>query len=191
MAYQSTHSSKISIIARKPFATAYSTFISKTHITNDTDLSLPIMCHSRNTDKLARFAARFQTDRFLRQITGIAAAPGNHELLHAANAPLLTGTVRYYHLDGSRDDSREIAFLASDGRRAHLINIPLGLADTESQHAIRSVLVLRQRIWLNGGRGEGVDEDFRFVVDGRGTWLVRLRSGDTPPGSAAYFSSDY
>ena len=96
----------------------------------------------------------------------------------------MPGTERYYHLDGSRDDSRDIAFLASDGRRQHLLSIPLGLADAETQHDIVSVSLLRRRVWLSGGRSEGLDEDFRFVVDGGGTWLVRLRSGDTPPDSA-------
>jgi hypothetical protein len=96
----------------------------------------------------------------------------------------MPGTERYYHLDGSRDDSREIAFLASNGRRQHLLSIPLGLADAETQHDIVSVSLLRRRLWLNGGRGAGQDNDFRFVVDGGGTWLVLLRSGDTPPDSA-------
>lgn len=142
------------------------------------------MCHSRFTVKIARFAARPFPDHFLRQLTNISAAPDDHDILHAANAPLMPGTERYYHLDGSRDDSREIAFLASAGRRQHLLSIPLGLADAETQHDIVSVSLLRRRIWLNGGRGEGQDEDFRFVVDGRGTWIVRLRSSDTPPDSA-------
>lgn len=148
------------------------------------------MCHSRFTDKLARFAARPFPDHFLRQLTLISAAPEDHDLLHAANAPLLPGSERYYHLDGSRDTSRGIAFLAGDGRRSHLLGIPLGLADPETQHDIVSVSLLRRRIWLNGGRGEGQDEDFRFVVDGRGTWIVRLRSGDTPPDSAIGSPSD-
>lgn len=148
------------------------------------------MCHSRSTDKLARFAARPFPDHFLRQLTDISAAPENHDLLHAANAPLIPGNERYYHLDGSRDDSREIAFLAGDGRRSHLLGVPLGLADPETQHDIVSVSLLRRRIWLNGGRGEGQDEDFRFVVDGRGTWIVRLRSGDTPPDSAVCSTID-
>jgi hypothetical protein len=114
----------------------------------------------------------------------MSAAPEDHDILYAANAPLMPGTERYYHLDGSRDDSREIAFLAGDGRRQHLLSIPLGLADPETQHDIVSVSLLRRRIWLSGGRSEGLDEDFRFVVDRGGTWLVRLRSGDTPPNSA-------
>jgi len=142
------------------------------------------MCHSRFTDRLARFAARPFPDHFLRQLTAISAAPENHDLLHAANAPLQPGSERYYHLDGSRDDSSGIAFLAGDGRRSHLLGIPLGLADPETQHDIVSVSLLRRRIWLNGGRGEGQEEDFRFLVDGRGTWIVRLRSADTPPDSA-------
>jgi hypothetical protein len=104
--------------------------------------------------------------------------------MYAANAPLMPGTERYYCLDGSRDDSRDIAFLASNGRRQHLLTIPLGLADPETQHDIVSVSLLRRRVWLSGGRSEGLDEDFRFVVDGGGTWLVRLTSGDTPPDSA-------
>ena len=143
------------------------------------------MCHGRITGNLARFAARSFPDHFLRLVTDISAPPENHDLLHAANAPLLPGAERYYHLDGSRDDSREIAFLAGDGRRSHLLGIPLGLADPEAQHEIVSVSLLRRRIWLNGGRGEGQDDDFRFVVDGRGTWIVRLRTGDTPPDSGA------
>ena len=143
------------------------------------------MCHGRITGNLARFAARSFPDHFLRLVTDISAPPENHDLLHAANAPLLPGAERYYHLDGSRDDSREIAFLAGDGRRSHLLGIPLGLADPETQHDIVSVSLLRRRIWLNGGRGEGQDDDFRFVVDGRGTWIVRLRTGDTPPDSGA------
>lgn len=148
------------------------------------------MCHSRSTDKLARFAARPFPDRFLRQLTDISAAPEDHNILRAANAPLIPGNERYYHLDGSRDDSREIAFLAGDGRRSHLLGVPLVLADPETQHGIVSVSLLRRRIWLNGGRGEGQDEDFRFVVDGRGTWIVRLRSGDTPPDSAVCSTID-
>lgn len=143
------------------------------------------MCHGRITGNLARFAARSFPDHFLRLVTDISAPPENDDLLHAANAPLLPGAERYYHLDGSRDDSREVAFLAGDGRRSHLLGIPLGLADPETQHDIVSVSLLRRRIWLNGGRGEGQDDDFRFVVDGRGTWIVRLRTGDTPPDSGA------
>ena len=143
------------------------------------------MCHGRITGNLARFAARSFPDHFLRLVTDISAPPENQDLLHAANAPLLPGAERYYHLDGSRDDSREIVFLAGDGRRSHLLGIPLGLADPETQHDIVSVSLLRRRIWLNGGRGEGQDDDFRFVVDGRGTWIVRLRTGDTPPDSGA------
>jgi hypothetical protein len=142
------------------------------------------MCHSRSTANLARFAARPFPDHFLRQLTDISAPPENHDLLYAANAPLLPATERYYHLDGSIDDSREIAFLASDGRRSLLLGIPLGLADAETQHDIVSVSLLRRRIWLSGGWSEGLGEDFRFVVDGRGTWLVRLRSGNTPRDSA-------
>jgi hypothetical protein len=114
----------------------------------------------------------------------MSAAPEDHDILYAANAPLMPGTERYYHLDGSRDDSGDIASLASNGRRQHLLSIPLGLADAETQHDIVVVSLLRRRIWLSGGRSEGLDEDFRFVVDGGGTWLVRLRSGDTPPDSA-------
>ncbi|KAM0710463.1 hypothetical protein Q7P35_002826 [Cladosporium inversicolor] len=148
------------------------------------------MCHSRSTDKLARFAARSFPDHFLRTLTDISAAPQDDHLLHAANMPLLPGTERYYHLDGSRDDSSEIAFLAGDGRRLHLLGIPLGLSDPETQHDIANVSLLRRRIWLNGGLEEGQDEDFRFVVDGRGTWIVRLRSGDTPPDSATWSSID-
>lgn len=148
------------------------------------------MCHSRFTDKFARFAARSFPDHFLRQLTDISASPENHDLLHAANAPILPDTEQYYHLDGSRDDSREIAFLAGDGRRSHLLGIPLGLADPETQHDIMSVSLLRRRIWLNGGRAEGQDEDFRFVVNGHGTWIVRLRSGDTPPDSAVCSTID-
>ena len=148
------------------------------------------MCHSRSTDKLARFASRCFPDHFLRQLTDISAPPKDHDLLHAANAPILPGTEQYYHLNGSRDDSREVAFLASDSRRSHLLGIPLGLADPETQHDIVSVSLLRRRIWLNGGRSEGQDEDFRFVVDGRGTWIVRLRSGDTPPDSAVSSTID-
>ena len=141
------------------------------------------MCHSRSTEQLARFASRSFPDHFLRQLTAISAPPENHDLLYAANAPLLPGTERYYHLDGSRDDSREIAFLAGDGDRLHLMGIPLGLADAEIQHSA-SRMLLRERISLNGGRGEGLDEDFRFFVDRWGMWIVRLRRGDTPPDSA-------
>ncbi|GAB7333313.1 hypothetical protein MBLNU13_g04944t1 [Cladosporium sp. NU13] len=148
------------------------------------------MCHGRFTGNLARFAARSFPDHFLRLMTDISSPPGNYDLLYAANTPLLPGPDRYYHLDGSRDDSREIAFLASDGRRSHLLGIPLGLADPETQHDIVSVSLLRRRIWLNGGRGEGQDDDFRFVVDGRGTWIVRLRSGHTPPDSAGCSTID-
>lgn len=148
------------------------------------------MCHSRSTDKLARFAARSFPDHFLRTLTDISAAPENEDLLHAANTPLLPGTERYYHLDGSRDDSSEIAFLTGDGRRLHLLGIPLGLSDPETQHDIANVSLLRRRIRLNGGLEEGQDEDFRFVVDGRGTWIVRLRTGNTPPDSAIGFLSD-
>ena len=142
------------------------------------------MCHSRFSDKLVRFADGWAPQQFLREITDTAAPPGDDELLHAENAPLLPGYVLYFHLDGSRDVSREIAFLAGDERRILLLNIPLSFADEESQHRLVSVSVLRSRIRLNGGRGEGAEEDFRFLVDRYGTWILRLRSGDTPHGSS-------
>ena len=148
------------------------------------------MCHSRFTSNLARFAARSFPDHFLRLIADISPPPEDHDLLHAENAPLQPGAERYYHLDGSRDDSREIAFLASDGRRSHLLGIPLGLADPETQHDTVSVSLLRRRIWLSGGRDEGQDEDFRFVVDGRGTWIICLMRGDTPPDSVGCSTID-
>lgn len=81
------------------------------------------MCHSRNTDQLARFAnhrSEVLSDAFTGQVSGITAPPRDGLLLRVANVPLLLGTERFFHLDGSRDDSREIAFLAGDSPRLPL-----------------------------------------------------------------------
>jgi hypothetical protein len=145
------------------------------------------MRYSRNTDRLSRLATsttRLLSDQLLREIIDRRATPRNNHLLHAANRPILSGNTRYYHLDGSRDMDSAIVFLASDGIRARLLENPVPNADLEAQYETWNTMILRQRAWLNGMRGSGYEEDFRIVEDVDGRWLVRLRSGETPPDSA-------
>jgi hypothetical protein len=145
------------------------------------------MCYSRNTDKLDRLATsanRVLANQLLRLIIDRRQTPRSNDLLHAANRPILSGSTRYYHLDGSRDMDAAIAFLASDGIRAPLMEVGSRNNDIETQWTVRSVSLWRQRLWLNGGRGPGEEEDFRIVEDVDGRWIVRLRTGETPPDSA-------
>jgi hypothetical protein len=145
------------------------------------------MCYSRNTDKLDRLATsanRVLANQLLRLIIDRRQTPRSNDLLHAANRPVLSGSTRYYHLDGSRDMDAAIAFLASDGIRAPLMEVGSRNNDIETQWTVRSVSLWRQRLWLNGGRGPGEEEDFRIVEDVDGRWIVRLRTGETPPDSA-------
>jgi hypothetical protein len=145
------------------------------------------MCHSRNTEKLARFTTSSNhvlSNAFLRQTIDRRDSPRSNDLLHAANRSVVQGNTRYYHLDGSRDMDAAIVFLASDGVRARLLEAASHNDDIETQWAARSVSIGRQRLWLNGGRGQGEDDDFRIIEDMDGKWLVRLRTGETPPDSA-------
>jgi hypothetical protein len=148
------------------------------------------MCYSRNTDKLDHLATSANgvlSNQSLRQVIDRRETPGSSDLLHAANRPLdsairplISANTRYYHLDGSRDTDSAIAFLASDGIRAPLVDVGSRSDDIETQWAARIVSLLRQRVRLNGGRGPGENDDFRIVEDVDGRWMVRLRTGETP-----------
>lgn len=150
------------------------------------------MCHGKSSTSLLRIANStidsLSTQNLLQLIDDRTTHPSRSALLGSANMPVLTSTsntnTRYYHLSGVRDTSRTIAFLASDSPRARVVDIPANGTDLESQFEAVSGSILRLRIWLNGGRGEGEDDDFRVREDGEGRWLVRLRTGTTPPGSA-------
>lgn len=150
------------------------------------------MCYGKSSASLLRIANStidsLSTQHPLQLIDNRTTHPSPSALLRSANMPVLTSTsntnTRYYHLDGSRDTSLTIAFLASDAPRARVVEIPAHGTDLESQFEAVNGSILRQRIWLNGGRGEGEDDEFRIQEDGEGRWLVRLRTGTTPPGSA-------
>lgn len=172
-------------------ATAHS-YRHRTIQPNNPSLETTTMCHSKSSTSLLRIANStidsLSNQHLLQLIDDRTAQPTPTALLRRANLPVFTSTTntntRYYHLSGSRDTSLTIAFLASDAPRARVVQIPMAGTDLEAQFEAVTESILRQRIWLNGGRGEGEEEDFRIRVDGEGRWLVRLRTGMTPAGSA-------
>lgn len=155
------------------------------------------MCHSRHTSKLSRFAALPAPqlpDQLIREITDIA-EPSSQDtgrtqdiaLLQSANTPNLP-IERVFHLDGSEDTTTSIDFLQDNAYVSRIVDLPLEGSDFESQFAVYSIVLLRHRIWLNGGREPGSDEDFRIIsIRGRGggedgRYLARLDNPPTTPG---------